>query len=295
MIPITLAAPGSEQTIGRQGPTLHVINHPFLDYQAALLSAVGIGAIYVLVGFDRTPTAGAHDAAVPPLSEALIAVPASVQVVHLAYGSVPGGDFAANVVYGAPGSEGAHLIWAEWLSCVVPTMIRPIDYRLPVQLSGTRLKNFRDSVGRYWPAGVTNGVLDQAALGTSQGPLTRPHISPSAVDTGQVTTAALTLVTLGTFMQQDFLNPTNNPTFTRVVHRIYVHVTNACTFVIGPTGLTVPGPSPNETGRLVFDGAGTLILDYGPEGLPIDVLAGAGPWKLFTSAITTVVLTVIGG
>lgn len=312
LVPGAVALP-----IAPAGPTLYIVNHPGLfpldqsKTTPTALTGLPVPAT-VFVGFGSSPTPNNFDAVVPPFSQATIAVPPFVSTVYL-YAAI-----IQDALMGQGNSLNAALVAVGWLATPLPAAIVP--FTLPPLATGAvagggggdlyvRPVAAVDQGGMVWLPTYEAPVLDQAGGQAAQdgftySPRLRPRIAPSAVDTIHKAVALNTLTTLiggwdggaGFLVVPSSIRLDAGPT--RLLFRVKVAVSAACTVVIGGPQLTVGAPGAQEAGRLVFAAAGSDVLDYGPGGLDIRVfppVAGAAPWQFYATAAVTVDATVLGG
>lgn len=288
---LTLAKGAPSSAILRTGESLYIVNAPAFDYDSMAVNGNGVLAgVTILVGFDHVPSIGVYDALVPPFAEAIVSVPETVQRVYLLWPSDIGAQSTA-----IPNPAAVRVNYG-WLACHAPPGIRPLPYGRVVQAANQRLLLTPDAVGGIWPPGEPERVLDQARGTGSGSQHTRPRLAPSILGTLHVVTVINTLF--------DFVDPfygfptAGQPGVTRalVVHRIWVSVSAATLLVIGQNNLTVGAPGNAELWRGLIPAGQALPIDFGPEGIELNVIAGvAGAWRAYTAAAVTVDATIMGG
>lgn len=293
MLPVVvpLAVGSSPTKVNRNGDVLRVTNVPlgipFTQPDSGASKALSnLSLVSIFVGFDRTPTRDAYDAIVPPYTENVIAIPASVNQVYL---TVPNG-------FGAPANSGQlflspYTVLIEWLPCggAAPGLH---DVRLPVPVAQGASGKFAhglDSGGGIWQPEAQTPVVDFAAGSNNQRTF-RPKIAPSITDIVHV--AATGVATLF-----DFTGPNawmvSGLTGWRVVHRIYVSVSAATMVVIGSHGLTVGAPGAEEVWRGLVPAGVATPIEFG-EGLDVN-MGTAGTWRCQTAVSVALDATVVGG
>ncbi len=267
----------------RAGETLVIVNHPGLDWTKRGNNGIPIGAAeFVIVGFDRTPSAGSYDASVPPFTRAVIPVPANCRQVYLLWPS----DSAATPML-APVSI---TLQVSWTSNVEAANVEFLSL-LPVPYAAQAWAGFTDCRGDAFSPGIFASVLDQIWTGMGN-PTFRPVLAPSKIVTASLVLAANTLTDIPALGGQTNLNGQGSP----VLLALCASVTAPGLVVIGTPNLTIGSPGLGEVLRRRAAAAGPLPdLQLG-QGLDMAFSGHGTPvWCCYASAALTLDLTAFIG
>lgn len=264
--------------MARGGSTLHVVNHPAVDYVLTAFSGLsGNAGAYVLIGFDHVPAASNYDAIAPPFSESVIPVPDSVRQVFLVWPSAR----AANLFV----ATSTLAVGIGWEDCEAAPSVRPVDL-LPLPY-GVQMGAFPDASSNSWQPSKWTLVLDQAQLSPYK-PHLRPVLAPSAIAVKTGLLVANTVMSMPVAVQ-----PTTAGYI--VLKQLIISTSGAGLVVVGTNGLTVGSPGVQEVVRINAAGAGVQPpIDFG-EGLNLQFAGQMGVWKYYASTAITVDITAILG
>ncbi len=280
MQPVTVN-PGAPQALSPSGPTLVVLNQPWLDWKQEQVTTFGLG--YVLVGLGAPADTAAHaDLVVPPGFVGRLPVPSNVTVVYLSQSS----DYQA---WPFNHSATPITVWAGWDE-TREISLRPVIAPDPLILNSNLAGWWNDSYGNQWaPQGRYARLLDQG-LGNSGAfyPALRPPLAPSTVVTAHLVLVANTLTAI-----PGLVASATNPPHTTVLRRLILSTSAAALIVVGTASLNIGSPGGGEVARISATAAGVQPpLSY-DEGLSLNWYGDTGTWRIYASAGVTVDLTAI--